>query len=743
MNQTLQIKLTGLELPVYPLPYLKETLPMAHQWQVYQAVQEALAGSRSLCIFNLSPTGAGKTMAAFAPLLLSPDMAFKAIGVYPTNDLLRDQERALQAMLNRQGLPQEQLLLLDGERLLELRRELEKRSNLEVLGQVLGHWSRLVLTNPDILFLLFYRLYPQPRRTALGQQLMQRLFSEYQLLVFDEFHLYNAKQLNDVALLVGSISQLAASPHVFIFSSATPVSQFQAMLASLAIPTVEINGLERAGPAPFGCSSGWFTGDEDTGTLPLPAGQRQVLQPVELYIQPANLLNWEGLEGIIAAYPLLEQYQKRYPEARVLFVLDSVYEARALADYLHEHKGIDRQDIGEVHGFMDRRGRQEGLARPYTVGTSTIEVGIDFVGAARKDVLIFEARSASQFLQRLGRLGRGVAVDGAPVPLAIALVPPYVAAYISERMETGAVSGAVLGRQELQCLVREAYLEHHSFNGFIKQYGPLVAWHLYSELLAQQLSDTAGSLQEKMEWLLERLYGLRGQDVKALYQHYRQDGRLFPLLTFRGSNFLERLLPDRQPLQLLAAVYDTTDQARGFFPFKFYHLPFLLARCRGQLLTAASFQQLFQKFRQHLPAAWEQAAEHFAARLEREEPVAYWQVDGLLVQRRRVYFDLPPRYCPPARRGQVVRLKGLCVYTDPPDLDLEELNDQLADMWAVAWVSTVPRSQLLADYRLPPLMRLYDLTWERRNTARPFAIAFDLEAFFMSTLSTAAEVFIV
>src|SRR5690606_4732574 len=108
----------------------------------------------------------------------------------------------------------------------------------------------------------------------------------------------------------------------------------------------------------------------------------------------------------------------------------------------------------------------EALLRRATVGTSTIEVGVDFKDAFEKDCLVFEARTASSFLQRLGRIGRHE--KGRPIPnLAIALVPGYVYEYLAAKLPPG----AELGREPLRDLIEEAYRRPEEFEGYLGRYG--------------------------------------------------------------------------------------------------------------------------------------------------------------------------------------------------------------------------------------------------------------------------------
>src|SRR5690606_16837977 len=69
--------------------------PYHYQWAAYQLVREAFETNQTLCLFLITPTGSGKTLASYAYSILHDE---PVLGVYPTNELILDQERALEPM---------------------------------------------------------------------------------------------------------------------------------------------------------------------------------------------------------------------------------------------------------------------------------------------------------------------------------------------------------------------------------------------------------------------------------------------------------------------------------------------------------------------------------------------------------------------------------------------------------------------------------------------------------------------
>ena len=208
------------------------------------------------------------------------------------------------------------------------------------------------------------------------------------LQAFDEFHLYNIAQVN---VLAQWIALMAASfpkkGMVFLLSSATPRPEVFRLIEGTGLPIWNVQEETRC----------WLEEEK-----PSVYEERIFLEPVHLHVVSAYLPAWNTGERILERWDEIEDYLSEWPKAKGLIILDSIHEAQQLAAALRE-KGYD---VGEVHGLSDRSRSREALAKPITVATATVEVGVDFQGEIWKDFLVFEARNAGSFMQRLGRIGR-------------------------------------------------------------------------------------------------------------------------------------------------------------------------------------------------------------------------------------------------------------------------------------------------------------------------------------------------
>src|SRR5207244_9243881 len=122
------------------------------------------------------------------------------------------------------------------------------------------------------------------------------------------------------------------------------------------------------------------------------------------------------------------------------------------------------EQVGELHGYMDRDAQRGALERKFTVGTTTIDVGVDFTGKQAKDFIVFEARSAEQFAQRLGRIGRQRRRQQDIPNYALALVPDNVHNALAEKY-SALFNADKCTRDEFFTAVRDCYTVPNLFKG--------------------------------------------------------------------------------------------------------------------------------------------------------------------------------------------------------------------------------------------------------------------------------------
>ncbi|MCS6859647.1 MAG: type I-D CRISPR-associated helicase Cas3' [Abditibacteriales bacterium] len=699
-------------------PFIADLCPYHHQADTLRVIEEVLNERHTVCLVNTSVTGSGKTLANFAAAIRRGEGA-RTIGVYPTNELIADQARSL---IGEGLLRVEDVVKVDSVELDHLQQLYQVRSHIEALHRLVGEdMPPVVLTNPDILYLAIYNLFGYGNRVlSYRERVFQEIVANFPILVFDEFHLYNAKQVGNVAFTVGTLARLAPErPHVFIFSSATPHG-VESFLERLGLRVCDVT------QEPTTCG-------------------RVVCEPVTIDLIPCDLHHWQEMETLENVLTDALAFADR-TGARGAFIVDSVYDAKRLAQRLIARYG--REQVGEVHGYMPREGRVGALERRYSVGTTTIDVGVDLTDNKAKEFLVFVARTGEQFIQRLGRLGRrGREPDAIAVPnRAWVLVPHYV--YNILRDEITTEEAASLPRQRFLEQVRCAYTRREDFRRYWWRYAPLEAVAAAQRIRAQYLSDRIDEVTEQLQRTILDLFrqvppdlpreevariagGILGdqrrlwEDLGESIEREDSDGRVW------RDWYLPALERFREGSELQVALYDRLDETAGLPPFKTYNLPFVLRRTEFRCISQERFERLVHE------KAPEQA-EDILRRVRRAEPLGYLKVERLLEGE-------PNRFCFQIRESRIdgrfekiIRLDGFRLRLDAP-FSVDALNEVLRQRQFICWISQSDPWALAREQNLPALFEVYPLqpvnvAGQSTVGSQLWSVAFGLNAFMLDAI---------
>ena len=372
-----QVEVAGVETRLYP-----HQATMLNQWNAHDA------------FVLVTKTGSGKTRAVALPVLKHHE---SAVFVYPTNALIADQARAIQQLMRdeqitfREWMPsnaneklgdEEYALVQISAPVLENFCKAWRTSNKgEVLKRLLVSDKRkIVLVNPDVLFLIFSLQY-RSSAEAIGY------LQDYPTVVFDEFHLYNGVELAHTLFMIYLARQMGTFSRVVLLS-ATPNKEVRAHLEALLKP-IEV--------------------DANANVPQRIIGERIVAHEVDLQLIPVARGDTVKTvkEKVLELRSELEQLRVANADANAcgeyvpcVVILNSVVSAIALEDALVK-AGISRDEIAPIRGLSARSSRDVN-GKLIVIGTAAIEVGIDF----QADYLFFEAGDTASFMQRFGRIGR-------------------------------------------------------------------------------------------------------------------------------------------------------------------------------------------------------------------------------------------------------------------------------------------------------------------------------------------------
>ncbi|MCC6975930.1 MAG: type I-D CRISPR-associated helicase Cas3' [Anaerolineae bacterium] len=555
---------------------------MAHQ----AATVRALRMGDARIIVNEAMTGDGKSLTGQFRLRADGD---STITMYPTNELIRDQRRALDqqqavwsAMQVKLGVPLIEEInaavldaIQDGDEY--------QPSRAQVVRRLLD--SDLVLTNPDIFHLLMQFHYHE--FGAAPDLIAALVATRFALFVFDEFHLFGTPQVASVlsAMLLLRAMSGAKSPR-FLFLSATPQDSLLHYAQSLKLPVVRIQG------------------DYAHGLASTPSDYRRILQPANLNLYAERMEDWITSHWEDLVLPFFAAHR---PGAKGVILCNSVATAYRVYHRIKALEDISRIRIGLNTGLTPRELRAKDGEFDLLVATSTVDVGVDF----RINFLVFESFDAATHIQRLGRLGRHTtSTDGVPFEVfeAHALLPGWVVEGLATRFAAGMMVDRVVYRDAIS----EAFPALQTFPQYPSRWGGVQMMHVIRGLNKPPIRAAYEGVRAR----LETEYPLIARNYKAKYLDLTKN-QLTAIrdeaCSFRGGSPLHVLVVDRVESNATVVTYD---------------LMGLLLRAELEDADLTAFYRLAQRNGQSEVA------------LKRSDPLAAFWLRGWLDNPRRLYMRL-------------------------------------------------------------------------------------------------------
>ncbi len=525
-------------------------------------------------IFDTALTGDGKSLAGELPMLVEEQ---RALLLYPTNELIRDQEKQVKRYLDEFSISQPYQMLFS-EKISEEIEQFGGKSRSSVITNWLKN-REYILSNPDLFHLLSSYHYGSAQDK---REFVYLLPQELDYFLLDEFHIFGMPQVISVANIMNYYK--IAHPHrrvKYIFLSATPNRHFKNILENSNFRVEIVEGAYSPSPLP--------------GYTPEP-----IVQPVELHLHSLSdkgAYAWaeEHLADVIAFY-------NKVPKTKGVFIVNSVATAKRLVAYYRSE--LQNIRVGENTGLTNQEEKRDAMENAdLIIATSTVDVGVDF----KINFLIFESSGVGTFIQRLGRLGRH---PGWNEYVAYGLLPDWTidrfAAYFNDDTEVERLSflDTVQKQEEFAVIkdnvtttVKSIFQPDQEFKHYAKCWGGVQTAHLivqaeevgkhrYTEFikeLCQQYNKMYNHSKHK-NWIGSQIGRYRS------IENDRRDKKLLTELTsFRGSS------------PLTCGIFDKTDGH-----FKTYNLFFLLANTRFHPIKEELFRKMveernqkFERYRSH------------------------------------------------------------------------------------------------------------------------------------------------
>lgn len=465
--------------------FRKQTLQ--HQVDVYNAAES------NDIILDLAPTGTGKTKAGLSVLHHNRDR--NAVYIAPTNALIEQQTKAAEKFVQDTDLPhivkaasakniktwRDDLVgNRSGEKLYNVLRE-----PITIFPECGGGRPILLVTNPDIFYYATFFAYNRLDRGNIASE----FYNSFATVIFDEFHLYDAKQLVSLFFYLALSKEFGYFKYnrKVVLLTATPEPACEAALEVLKKSGVRI--------------SSSINGELQTEHL-IPS---QTAVSLEIRKQ----LDRDGLINDIANEVV--QRLNNYPDHNGAIILDSKDILNRLSDNLRAR--CLENICGRITGSTPINQRQKAAQKQVILATSTVDVGFNFereVEPERQnlDWLIFSTRDRFSFWQRLGRVGRVLGKKQTDIPSeAIAYLPEQAWEQGIENLDcSGGRETLKQMLESLDCMKRPFLDIYWRSEAFLEIAKPLLELETFleglpSEHLVIQLYQTLQNvLNGKRDW---------------------------------------------------------------------------------------------------------------------------------------------------------------------------------------------------------------------------------------------------
>lgn len=462
---------------------------LQHQVDVFEAAKD------HDIVLDLAPTGTGKTKAGLAVLLHQPSK--NAVYIAPTNALIEQQAEAAEKFVKDAGLnhivkavsakevrtwSNNRVGVRGGEKLYNL-----IRNPASVFPEVGANRPLILVTNPDI---FYYATFFQYNKLDRGN-LAYSFFTQFGTIIFDEFHLYNAKQLVGLLFYLVYLHEFGFFKQnvKVILLTATPEPACKQVFETLKAQGVRVKEI-----------------DGESGEHRLPSQTA-----LNLTIRPQRSRD-EFLTEI--ADEVVQRFHHNAEQSGAV-ILDSKDHINRLADYLNQ-RGLAGK-YGRITGSTPLKDRQWAAQQKIILATSTVDVGFNFERTPAPlrqnlDWLIFSARDRAAFWQRIGRVGRVLGKQETDIP-------SEAIAYLKEKAWEEDITSLDIkgGRtalqqklEELKCLDRPFLQVYWQSEALLETARPLIVLEDALKALSQE------SLVSQVFETLKAVFG-----GKREWKHYR------------------------------------------------------------------------------------------------------------------------------------------------------------------------------------------------------------------------------
>ena len=447
--------------------------PLYHQQRTYDALKT------NDLVINTYNTGTGKTRAAL--LRLFDVKNENVLFIAPTNELIHQHANDIQKFVEEQDLNfyvaevtgqklREWEVVDDpGYRLRNPRKLHELIQNpREYFPEMTQRRPLILVTNPDIFYLCFYGVYSQLDSANLFRHFLQ----DFNYIVIDEFHYYNAKQLANFLtffILSKEFGYFGNNGRKLCLLSATPDEKILTYLDTIGLEYTHIS------PDNEPIESNNYE-------------KIQTLSELELTIHSGKMQN------LLKARP--EWIRDPLHSGKEGAVISSSLRTINEIKHVLQTTGL-KEKIGLITGAVATEERRDATKSfPLVLATPTVDIGYNFekLDKSRQniDFVCFDALYGSEFTQRIGRAGRLLGKDDRTHA-------SIAHAFVSGKLYSQLHPEKSYDRREFARLVKESLGEDNQFYYYIQSYAVLEAFYPLYELYRQTAEDRQDRIREIFE----------------------------------------------------------------------------------------------------------------------------------------------------------------------------------------------------------------------------------------------------
>jgi len=641
---------------------------LKHQVATYEAFNDPNVD----VIFNTAMTGDGKSLAAYLP-------AFKdnkqIIAMYPTNELIQDQHSSLPKYQESLEIRLPSHAMMFSAEITRLMHEHNTSIRMDEVRKLLMK-NPILLTNPDLIHLMMSHQYGWDH---LRKELPITIGAYFDYFLFDEFHVFGVPQVISVMNMLGYLSvnyrEKPADRKKFVFLSATPSKLMNNLLARGGLRYKKIEGS--------------YSSSEQFN-------YRRILQACTLELHeisqevPTEVWTEDHLEEI-------HNFFKQNQGSKAAVLVYSVATARRLFARLKEYFEPHNISVGENTGLTHREDRQASFEKDILVGTSTVDIGVDF----HINYLIFEAFNAGSFLQRFGRLGRH---DGFGTYQAYALIPRFVLERLTQLLD----GQEEVDRSKFNDAVHEAFPTEQEYLHYTQRWGTVQAAQILAELQGQSKKDENRAFTEALAEQYNRFYSTSGKPVMPhavkKYWAFRNNAPqiIDQLQSFRGQN------------PLSCGIWDTDNQ------LKTYELFFLLANTEFDVMSTTSFLQEVMKRGLEIR--------------DFKEQLLYLKILKYVPERMQLVLGLQYDLCDQEENAEMIHHVAVSdnfFVREPRHTWLDQVNLSLKRQKLTCVLSDMLRTELKQRLNLSSMFPVYRL---QDRTGNEYSVVFGQEALLLESL---------